>query len=132
MADRNFNGKWTYGREKVDLDISFQPNGTGAVDNTQNKGQTQATVTRTGVGVFNVVLKDGYADLDSIAFGVRLNAAVATLVVVTGAVDVNVTKTFTITVMQESAGTFAAADIANNANAWICIKGTLANSSVVT
>lgn len=132
MADRNFHGKWTYGREKIDLDLSFQPNGTGAVDNTQNKGQTQANLTRTGVGVFLVTLKDAYVDLDSITFGFRLNAAVATLAMVTGAVDVKVAKTFTITVMQESAGSFAAADIANNANNWITIKGTLANSSVAT
>lgn len=112
----------------VVLQGSFRPNGNGTVDNTKNVG-AGFTVARTGVGTFTITLDDSYAALYGASFQVQLNAAAATQVIL-GAVDVVTAKTIAITAMAEAAGSFAAADIASNANNRIFFTLVLKDSAV--
>lgn len=59
MAERNFDFLETVGRKKRLVAGSFTPNGTGAIDNTLNKGQF--TVTYSATGVYTIQLPDKYS-----------------------------------------------------------------------
>lgn len=94
---------------------SWAPNGTSQP--TQPTGETQyVTITRTGVGVFLFTFVDTYNRLIDATFSKQLNAAAAGDFTITGAVDTQTARTLSVTYMQESAGTYAAADVAQNAN----------------
>lgn len=93
----------------VSISGSFAPNGAGAVDQTSLEGPINA-VARTGVGVFEVTLKDKYLAIVSAFGSVQLNALADTDVQF-GAWDGTTKK---LIVRIKTAG--VAADIAANAN----------------
>ena len=116
MASTPVEIRMGYGKYRKSLIGSFAPQGTGAP--TQPTDETDyVVITRTGVGVYLFTLVEKHVKLAGIPiFGFQLNTAVPTIGIVTGATAVGSTKTFSVTFMQESAGSFAAADIAANAN----------------
>lgn len=116
------------GQERCIIEGSFAPQGVGVP--TQPTGEaTYCVITRSGVGVYLFTFPQKYARLIAPEFTVQLNAAAASLIVISGAVAVSTTKTFSITHLQESAGTFAAAEIAANANNRIYYRLTLAETT---
>jgi len=115
MSSKGFKRPWIAGNGRKILTFQILPNGTGTPTIGDNPDGVVASVSRSGVGVIVVTLNDTFLDLASIQITPQLSAAAATLVVVTGATTEATTKQITVTTMQESAGTFAAADIAANA-----------------
>jgi hypothetical protein len=95
--------------ETVSLMGSFAPNGAGAVDQSSIEGPI-GSVTRSGVGVFDIVFADSHPGLLAAAATLQLNA-LADSDVQFGAYDAANKK---ITVRVKTAG--VAADIAANAN----------------
>ena len=94
------------------LPFSFAPNSGSAVDQTTIKGRNAVitSVTRTGAGVFDVVLKDAWDDVIAVTPSIQLNAdADATM-----SSWNYVAATRTLTLRFRTAG--AAADVAANAN----------------
>lgn len=59
MAERNFDAKETLGRKVREISGSFVPNGSSAIDNTQNTGKG-FTVAYTSTGVYTVTFSDKY------------------------------------------------------------------------
>lgn len=126
----------------VSIYFQFQPNGTGAVNNALNVGAGNwavsttgglvQTVTRTGVGAFNIVLNDPYTDLLDFGVSQMLSAIAAPLTAEITAYQVNNAQggppyqiSFT---MVNSAGT--ATDIAANASNRLFVNIILKNSSL--
>jgi hypothetical protein len=133
MANRNFEQQiLTIGKRRVKLDFTIVPNGTSTPTIVGDTQKAVQSISRQGVGTYTITLKDSYKTLIAVQFGFQLNAAAATLAVVTGATDVVTAKTIPFTILQESAGTFAAADIAANANNRIGVSITLSDSTVGT
>ena len=61
MANRTFYPSQSYGSSRVYMEFEFQVNSTGAVDQTTITGcDGVASVTRTAVGTFKVILKDTF------------------------------------------------------------------------
>lgn len=50
----------TFGKGIVEIDVSFAPNGSGAVDATSVKGAFVASVARAAQGSFTVTFEDGF------------------------------------------------------------------------
>ncbi len=93
----------------------FFPQGTGAVVNSSNKGKG-FTVTRTGVGVYQLVFTTAsLIDLQAIVGNVQAVTAGVPASVVFGAFN-TATRTILVNVYTESAGTLAPADLAANAD----------------
>lgn len=116
MGSSQVENRMGYGKYRKSLIGSFAPQGTGAP--TQPTDETDyVVITRTGVGTYRFTMVEKHVKLAGVpVFGVQLNTATATVVIVTGATTVGTTKLIDITIMQEGGGTFAAADIAANAN----------------
>lgn len=93
------------------MTFGIAPNGTGVPTITEDIGDYVASVSRTGTGVYAIVLKDTWLALASIQTQLQLSAAADSVVQITGAPTVSTTKTITVTIM--TAG--SAADIAANA-----------------
>lgn len=128
MADRNFEPQHTLGKGRVQLDFTIVPNGTDPPTIEEDYGKAVESVSRTGAGALQFVLKDKYKAVVSTKYQVKLNAAAASIVI-EGANDVAGARTFALTVMTESAGSFAAADIAAHANNRIRVSLVLRNST---
>lgn len=107
---------------------SFAPNGASAVSATSRKGMGWS-VARTGTGQFTITFNDKFVDLVSAIATLQLNAAAASVVQV-GAWDSSA-KTLILTVLTESAGALAAADVAANANNRIHFEVKFSNTSIV-
>lgn len=112
------------GKQRIVVSGRFRPNGANAVDSDYNKGRG-FTAARTGTGAFTVTL-DGYpfGQIDDVQWNLMLNA-VDDKFLVGGAVDADA-GTIKVVVWDVSGG--AAADVASNANNWICFKATIRNS----
>lgn len=95
--------------ETICIPCSFAPNGTSAPAAASNEGPINS-VTRTGVGVFEVTFKDSWPGLLGCVPGVQLNALADTDVQL-GAFAVGTKK---LIIRVKTAG--VAADIAANAN----------------
>lgn len=97
------------------LAFTFAPNGSDAITlGTTAKQAGVSSVARTGTGAFTITLSERYQELVSASFQLQLATPAAALFCV-DAVDVSSAKTITFKHYAESAGTFAAADIAANA-----------------
>lgn len=96
--------------EGIAIPISFAPNGAGAVDQTTIQGKRVVTsVTRTGVGVFDIILKQAWDAVITVSESIQLAAdADATM-----SSWNYVAATRTLTLRFRTAG--AAADVAANA-----------------
>jgi len=114
----------------VYIDGYFLPNGAGAPTFTPQGtsagapggfGHGVLSIARTGVGTYVLTLADAHPYLIWWDFQIMQNTAVASMVVVNSE-TVNGAKQIAFTVMTETAGTFAAADIAANASNRICFK----------
>lgn len=111
MANRYFNQlSKVIGGEKVCVMGSFAPNGVGAISNASNTGRGYS-VTRTGVGAYQILFDDAYVELVSATATVQL-AAVADLKIVVGAF-VQAARTLVLTAVAVAAPTEIAA-AANN------------------
>jgi hypothetical protein len=99
------------GPGKVLVTFGIAPNGTDPPTIVEDYGNYVASVTRSGVGVYAIVLNDTWLALASIQTQLQLSAAADSMVQITGAPTVATTKTITTTIL--TAG--AAADIAANA-----------------
>lgn len=99
------------GPGKVLVTFGIAPNGTDAPTIVEDYGNYVASVSRTGTGVYAIVLQDTWLALASIQTQLQLSAAADSVVQVTGAPTVTTTKTITTTIL--TAG--SAADIAANA-----------------
>lgn len=132
MADRQFYNPKCQGNKHVILSFQLVPNGTSTPTLGEGAASYVRSVARTGVGVYTVTLSDKYAALVSAQVTYQLNAAAATLGIVTGAANGGVVAgtAVTLTTMTEAAGTFAAADIAANANNRIHVQLVLRNGGV--
>lgn len=113
------------GRERVTIEGSFAPAGTGAVTSVKGTG---FTVARTDVGEFTVTLDEAFADYDAAWCSLQLNAPGDQIAHIKGAIDVVTAKTFKIGVWDISDA--AAADIAANANNRVHFGITVKNTSV--
>lgn len=112
MANRNlYPIKGTTSPGKIPITFGIAPNGTSTPTIVEDPLNFVASVTRSGVGVYAIVLTDTYLAVGSILTQVQLSAAADTVVQITGAATVTTTKTITITIL--TAG--SAADIAVNA-----------------
>lgn len=127
-----FPGALRSGSNRRTVSGSFAPQGSSAP--TQPTGQTNAVVvTRTGTGVYLFTFARPFNRLIYANFTPQLNTAAAGMFIITGTVDTQTAKTISVTYMQESAGTFAAADIAANANNRVYYEFEFSdNSSTVT
>lgn len=121
MASKVFSEKWTRGYGRVDYDLSFSPNGTGAPSVLTGVGYT---VTRTAVGTFAVVFKEAFVELVACDLALQL-AAFANSNVILGPW---VPSTRTLTVFVNTAGVLA--DIAAAANNAIHLSVTFRNSKL--
>lgn len=107
------------------IDCTFKPAGTGAPTGLTGKGV--ASVSRTGVGVFRLVLSTAYAALISGQVALMLNAA-GSEVAELAAEDVDGSTPYVdIRIVDKSAG--AAADVAAHANNRVHVSLTLRNTS---
>lgn len=110
---------------------SFRPNGGNPLSNTAARNTLfgVATITRTGTGLFTVVLPFGANKIHSLVVGYRLSAlpaAVASICVL-GAPSVSASAiSFQIQYAQNN----VAADIADNAANWIDFSMVLDNGTV--
>lgn len=104
--------------------FSFAPNGSSAVAQSSIQGEGIASVTRTGVGVFDVVLKSPWYQFQGYTPSLQLNADADSQI--TSWNYVASTRTLTIRVRTAA----VAADIAANANNRIGGTLFLKNSSV--
>lgn len=102
---------------------TFTPAGTAA-GAPGGFGHGVVSIVRTGVGTYTLTMDAAYPYLIWWDFQVMLGTAAATMVQV-NTETVNSTKTVTFTILAESAGTFAAADIASGPNNRIAFKLSL-------
>ena len=113
----------------------FRPNGSSAVDNTLNQGDG-FSVARSGAGAFTLTITGKWTKLLALECQVWGNALTAGSVVqVVGAISLTATSsgltvaTIPIVHSLNAAGTFAAADIASNANAWLSFVAFVSDTS---
>lgn len=112
MANRTlYPLRGVVGPGRVLVTFGIAPNGTGTPTITEDYGDAVASVSRTGTGVYAIVLKDTWLSVANIQTQVQLSAAADTVVQITGAATVTTTKTITMTIL--TAG--SAADVAANA-----------------
>lgn len=105
---------------------SFAPNGSSAIDATQNSGHGWS-VARTSAGLFTITLQDAYIAMISSTVSLQLATGDDKILQV-GAVDVVNAKTIQVRVWDISGA--AVADIAANAGNRIHFSLILRNSSV--
>jgi hypothetical protein len=110
MGSNNLHEVQTIGIGYVPIPFSFAPNNTSAVDQTSIKGEGISSVTRTGVGTFDVVLKSPWYDILAVSQSIGL----ATDADVTLSSWKWVAATKTLSLSFRSGG--SAADIAANAD----------------
>lgn len=108
---------------------TWLPQGAGAPLQPTGEAAQIAVITRTGVGVYLFTFRDKFPRLAAWTFGHQLVAAVATTIGITGVYNA-AAGTLSVTVMQESAGTFAAADIAANAANILSYEFTFVDAQV--
>lgn len=101
--------------------LSFRPNGSSAVDNTQNTGFV-TSVTRAGVGIFDVVVPDIAIPLGRPIAMLNANAAGQDIIAVLSTFNY-VTRTLRVNLfdVNTGAGTGALADIASATDAVVTI-----------
>lgn len=119
MANRKFNWMECYDRHQVALFGSFAPNGSSAVDQDSIKGEGITSVTRTGVGAFDVVFDDGFVDLVATLPGKQIT---------TGAGDMlefgdwdSATRTLAIRNVDDTGAGVEIAANANNRVSFLCV-----------
>ena len=124
MAAVNLNPVRAIGKEYTPIPFSFAPNGAGAVVQSSIQGEGITSVTRTGVGVFDIVLRSPWYSIIDFLPSIQLAADADTTI--SSWNYVAATRTLTIRTRTGA----AAADIA--ANASNRLGGTLwaRNSSV--
>jgi hypothetical protein len=115
------------GRDYVDVDLSFAPNGASALVATGVKGKG-VTVARTSAGLFTITFANGYVDLicatatAQLATAADINAQIGTYTAPTA------TASATLTVRLIAVATET--DVAANANNRVNVRCTFAKSSV--
>ncbi len=123
--------KFAHGRDYVDLEMSFAPNGSSAVAATSIKGKGIYSVARTSAGLFTITFSSDYAALVAgdahlqLATGDDKYAQLGTFTAATAAAR----ATMTVRVWDASAA--AETDVAANANNRINCFFTFRKGSIV-
>lgn len=113
MANRQlYPLRGVVGPGRVLISFGIRPNGTSTPTIVEDVGDAVESVSRSGVGVYLITLKDTWLALANAQITLQLNTAANSMVQVTGATTVATTRTITTTIL--TAG--AAADISANAN----------------
>lgn len=130
MAGRTFQPiLGTLDQQVVFLPISWAPNDVNPVVQSTIRGRGVESVTRTGVGTFNVKLQDQYAVVIGMYATLQLAVADDKLAANVGPETINA-STRTVTVRVYDASAAAPADVAPNAQNRINLLLVLGNSSV--
>lgn len=130
MAGRTFQPiLGTLDQQVVFLPISWAPNGVNAVVQSTIRGRGVESVTRTGVGTFDVKLQDQYARVLGMYATLQLAVADDKLAANVGPETINAT-TRTVTVRVYDASAAAPADVAPDAQNRVNLLLVLGNSSV--
>lgn len=109
---------------QVFVPFSFAPNAAGVVAQTSIQGEGIASVTRTGVGVFDVVLKSPWTQFQGFVPSIQLNTDLD--ITISSWNYVAATKTLTIRTRTAGAAAEVAANANNRLGGLLCLK----NSSV--
>lgn len=113
MANRQlYPLRGVVGPGRVLISFGIRPNGTSTPTIVEDVGDAVSSVSRSGVGVYVITLRDTWLALCGAGITLQLNTAADTQVQITGATTVATTRTITTTIL--TAG--VAADIASNAN----------------
>lgn len=127
MANRTlYRLAGTHSPGKVLITFGIAPNGTSTPTIVEDSLNAVSSVSRTGVGVYEITLVDTYVAMCGVATQLQLSAAANSQVQLTGAPTVTTTKKITTTIL--TAG--VAADIAANAANVIWFTVWMRNSSV--
>lgn len=125
MASRMYFNTHSPGLNDVVISGAFAPNGTSAPTLLSTK--RHFTVARTGVGLYTVTFDDKFFAYVSRSLSVGTSDSTPTLVQF-GAWTPSA-KTLVIKTFRESAGTFALADLATNADNVVSFSVTFTNTS---
>jgi len=130
MANVNTFEVHNLGPERVLVCGSFRPQGTGAVVAADTSPQSHAgfSVARTGVGDYLITFDDVWQDMQGCFFSAREAAGAPTYV--QGGDYVAASKTLACTIMQESAGTTAATDLADDVDNRVSFMCFFKNTAV--
>lgn len=126
--------KGTVNQQVVTIDGRFRPNGSSAIDNTENVGLQGCSVAYSTTGIYVITLDDKYNYVYSVNPSCELATAADTQIQWTSSgtgTDTRGNSVTTITVTALTAG--SAADIASNAGNWIavsirCSRGVLGST----
>jgi len=126
MAKEHRYHHWSLNRDTVKVCGSFRPNGSSAVSSTYFKGNGWS-VARAGTGLFTITFSEKWPELICAIASVREAAGAPTYVQFGDYVAAS--KTLQLRIMQEAAGTTAAADLASDADNVVNFECTFAMSS---
>jgi hypothetical protein len=120
------------GRDYVDVDFSFAPNGSSAVAATSNRGKGLYSVARDSAGVFTCTFTADYAALVCATATLQLAASddkfvqIGTFTAGTAAAR----ATLVVRILDNAAGTIAVADVAADANNRVHVRCTFRKGSI--
>ena len=126
MANRTWREPESKNIGVVNVEGSFAPNGSSAIDSASNSGSGWSVV-RTSTGLFTITLEDSYVGVYAASAHLQL-AAGDDKIAQLGAIDVTSAKTVQIRIWDVSAA--AVADLADNANNRIHFSLQLKNTTV--
>lgn len=129
MASRRFDPLKVLGFGRVAVRGRFFTNGSSPVDQTKNKGKGW-TVTRTGVGIFDIIFTDRFLDLEDVHLTAHFDAVTFGWAGVTVRNWVPSTKTMTIVISREFSGTIGNNDMPASADNSVSFMAVLKNSSI--
>ena len=124
MGANNLQEAWALSVGQVFCAFSFAPNGASAVAQTSIHGEGIASVTRTGVGVFDIVLRSPWNQFQGYVPSIQLGTDAD--ITISSWNYVAATKTLTIRTRTAGAAAEVAANAANRLGGLLCLK----NSSV--
>ena len=117
-----------YQRETVEFAFRFKPNGSSALSSSAQVGCKGVSVTRTAAGTFQINLGKKYPKLVSAQFTLFKSDANAGHVFQVTSNTVATDGKLIVKYFENSAGTFAAADITAHADSHIACLITVANT----
>lgn len=124
MGLRTFSPVKYGGGGRVKVGGSFLPKGTSAPVKSSGKGWS---VSRSDVGIYTITLDRAYNDLEGLSLTVRVADTTATIV--QGGDYSDSAGTLLVHTLQESTGTFALADLSDDADNEVHFEMTLKDHS---
>lgn len=121
--------KRAMGRDYVDLDCSFAPNGSSAVSAASNRGRGLYSVSRTGAGLFTLTFTDDFVALVAVNITVQVTGDATDLYAQVGDFTAG-TSTARPTLKLRLMTATTPTDLAANANNRVFIKATFRKGDV--